>query len=204
MINLSPYNKSMRISFFVLLFLCSGLGRSFAAEIITFGPKETRIDGSIPYSLMGTYKARFGVFKGRIILDGGSRRIQSVYLAIRVDSIHSNCPWCDRAIRSRRLMNAAKYPYIFFKSSKIFHDQGGDRIKGVLEMHGIQRTMTFPFSITIINDQKYRRKMVDLKGSWTINRKYFHIIWSKLLDRGGIIVGDNFTVHWGIKAFLND
>ena len=57
-----------------------GISQSNAQEAVTFGPKETRIDGSIPYSIIGKYKARFSSFKGRIVLDDHLRRIQSVYL----------------------------------------------------------------------------------------------------------------------------
>ena len=60
--------------------------------------------------------------------------------------------------------------------------------------------MTFSFKVEMYIDHKTKQKILDLNGSWTINRKDFNIIWNKLLDHGGIIVGDHFTVDWGIKA----
>ena len=188
-----------------LLFILLGMetGRSYGEEILTFGPRETKIIGSIPYTVIGQYKAQFHVFKGRIGLDERTLQVQSVYLEIEVKSIKSNCPWCDKIARSRRLLYAARYPKIIFKSDTITQDQSGYQVKGVLAMHGVKRRMTFPFKAGIFYDQKMKRKTLDLKGIWNINRKHFNIVWNKLLDRGGVLVGDDFTVNWGIKEYVN-
>jgi polyisoprenoid-binding protein YceI len=190
------------LSMVLMVLLGIGISRSSAGSVITFGPKDTKIEGSISYTAIGQYKAQFKDFKGRITLDDRSQFIRSVYLDIKVKSITSNCRWCDRAARSHRLMNAAKYPDIIFKSGTIDHDRKGYKVKGILEMHGIKRVMTFPFNAAIIKDQKTQGRELLINGSWAINRKDFNIIWNKLLDRGGVLVGDYLTVHWGIKAYI--
>jgi len=179
-----------------------GLGPSYGEGTVNFGPGQTKITGSIPYTVIGKYKAQFGAFKGRIMLDDGTSAIRSVYLEIEVNSIRSNCPWCDRAARSRKLLNAARYPKIIFKSDGIMRVEGGYKVKGVLEMHGIKRRIAFPFHAGIINDGRPSKRSLDIKGSWSINRKDFDIVWNRYLDRGGVLVGDYFTVDWGIKVTL--
>jgi len=179
-----------------------GIGQSYAQGIVTFGPRETRIDGSIPYTVIGKYKAQFRDFKGRIMLDERFQRIQSVYLEIDAGSIRSNCPWCDKIARSRRLLNIARYPKIIFESDQIIHTESGYKVKGVLEMHGIKKKMTFPFNVTIMTDQRTDQKLLDITGRWSINRKLFNIIWSRRLDHGGVLVGDYLTVDWGIRVHL--
>lgn len=189
------------LNFFIFsVFLGVGISQSFAQNIVIFGPKEARIEGSIPYSLIGKYKAQFRVFKGRIIWDDSLQRVRSVYLEIEAGSIRSNHPWCDRIARSRRLLHTVLYPKIIFQSDKVIKDESGYKIKGILEMHGIKRRMTFPFRVDMMGDQK--RELLDLKGSWVINRKDFNIVWSKLLDREGVLVGDDFTVNWDIKVSI--
>ena len=178
-----------------------GTGQSYAAEVISFGPHETRIEGTIKYSVIGRYTAHFNSFEGRIVLDEKSQRVQSVYLEIDAASIKSNHPWYDKLARSRRLLGARRYPKIIFKSDKILQDAGGYQVKGVLEMHGIRRRMIFPFKAEIIG-QNSQWKLLDIKGSWNIDRKDFNIIWNKYLDHGGIVVSDVFTVNWGIRAYI--
>jgi len=184
----------------LILFLAGGSNISGAATIVSFGPRETRMDGSIPYTVIGKYKAHFRVFNGRSVLDGP--RVASVYLKIEAGSILSNCPWCDKLARSRRLLNAARYPSIIFKSDKIIQDNGGLKVKGVLEMHGVKRRMIFPFQARRSFDPAGKRTVLNLEGSWRIKRKDFNIIWNKYLDRGGVLVGDILTVDWAIKVIF--
>ena len=184
----------------MLILMSVGIRESLADTRFNFGPQETRINGSIPYSVIGKYKAQFRHFKGRITLDDHVLRIQSVDLAIEANSITSNCPWCDKIVRSRRLLNTAQFPDIIFKSKKILRDKDGYKVKGIFAMHGVAQEMTFPFSVTI--DQRGQERMLDLQGTWVFNRKSFNIIWNKLLDRGGVLVGDEITVQWGIKSVI--
>jgi polyisoprenoid-binding protein YceI len=189
--------------FILIAFWGMGNCPSQAQETVTFGPGETKIVGAIPYSLIGNYRARFSDFKGRITLDDNSRSIRSVNLEIEAGSIKSNHPWLDRLARSRKLLNTARYPKIIFNSDKIIHDDNGYQVHGVLEMHGIKKRLAFPFKAVFITDQNTRREVLDLKGTWSINRKDFDIIWNKYLDRGGIVVGDFLTVDWGIRTYIN-
>lgn len=194
--------KNLAVLFGLTVFLGMGAGQSRAGEMITFGPQETKVEGSITYSLIGKYIAHFNSFQGKITLGERSQRPESVYLNIEAASIQSNHPRCDKIARSRRLLYAARYPNIIFKSDKIIHDENGYQVNGVLEMHGIKRRMAFPFQVEVINDQQTNRKWLDLKGIWNINRKDFNIIWNKYLDHGGILVSDIFTVKWGITVFI--
>lgn len=193
----------MKFLILVVLIGGMGIGQSHAQAIVTFGPKEAKIMGSIPYSVIGQYRAYFRVFKGRMALDKDSGRVLSVYLGIEARSIKSNCPWCDKIARSRELLNTARYPKIIFQSERIMQDERGYKVKGILGMHGVNRRVTFPFKVEVMIDQKTKRRWLDLKGRWSINRKDFNIIWNKSLERIGIGVRDNFTVDWRIKVYMN-
>ena len=69
-------------------------------------------------------------------------------------------------------------------------------------MHGIQKILTFSFRAVITKDSGTQQKNMNINGSWLINRKDFKIIWNKLLDHGGVLVSDYFTVNWEIKVRL--
>jgi len=189
------------IIFTLVTFLEIGGGQSNAEQVITFGPEETKLVGSIPYTVLGQYQAQFKVFKGRMVLDEKDQ-VRSVDLMIEANSIESNCPWCDKIARSRRLLYTARYPKIIFKSDQVIKDKTSYKVKGTLEMHGIRRRMVFPFKGRIVFDPNAKGQFFDLKGNWIINRKDFNIVWNKWLDKGGVLVGDHFTVSWEIKVSL--
>ena len=187
-------NLRMMALLFMPLLLANN---AYAQRVVLFSPREAKIEGSIPYAVIGKYKAEFKVFKGEIDLDQNLQRIRSVVLDIKVNSITSNSPRCDHIIRSGRLLNSKRYPDIVFHSDKIIHDDEGFKVQGVLGMHGIKKRLIFPFKVAITHD------LLDIQGSWIINRKDFHIIWNRYLDHGGVLVGDDLTVNWVIKVPIN-
>ncbi len=172
------------------------------AATIEFGPQETRIKASIKYTVIGQYVAGFDAFKGTITADPQTGKILSVVLEIDARSIHSNCTTCDDIVRSRQLLDTERYPKIIFKSSSIIEDDNGYRVTGILDLHGVQKEMTFPFDVVMGEGPVAGQKNLDIQGKWVINRKEFGIIWNRVLDKGGILVGNHITVHWGIKAVI--
>ena len=198
---LSVPGKWIRYPLIVLTVFIFGISQSYGRTVIRFGPGETKIVGSIRYTVLGQYVAQFGVFKGRIILNENTKRMESVYLDIDAKSIHSKSPWCDKQAKSRRLLFTARYPKIVFESDQVIWDHGGYKVKGVLKMHGVSRRMSFPFKERILIDPKTGRRAIEIKGDWEINRKDFNITWNKYLDHGGVLVSDLFKVSWKIKVF---
>ncbi len=192
--------KVIYILLLTVILWIGNLELSYASNTIEFGPKETKINGSIKYSVVGKYQASFDHFKGKIAIDEKSYTVQSVELEIQVSSIRSNCSWCDKIVCSKRLLYTEKYPEIIFKSNAIIKDGSGYHVRGVLKMHGVEKSMTFPFKANIIED--HGQKFLDLSGNWEIYRKDFGIIWNALLDQGGVLVGNNVNVQWAIRRAL--
>lgn len=175
---------------------------SFAGQVIRFGPEETEMVGSIKYSVIGKYRSNFDQFKGEIIFNNQTDKIESVYLEIEAKTIESNCKWCDKIVRSEQLLYTEKYPKIIFKGVEIIKDENGYRVKGTLDMHGVTREVIFPFESVIVIDEKTQQKSLTIGGKWLIKRKDFDIVWNKFLDKGGVLVGDYITVDWGIQSLI--
>ncbi len=173
-------------------------------QTIAFGPQETQINGSIKYTVIGKYRANFERFKGEIAFDRQTGQITSVQLVIEAETITSNCDWCDKIVRSEQLLHTEKHPYIIFKSSEIIKDNNGYRVKGTLEMHGVKKEAVFPFEAEIAEGGEARGRVLTVSGKWLINRKDFDIVWNKILDKGGILVGNDITVDWGIQSPIRE
>lgn len=182
--------------FLLILLLTVACPYADADRIIKFGPQETKINGSIKYSVIGRYKAQFDAFQGSITVDERSNNIRSVYLEIEVSSIHSNCQWCDQIVRSDKLLAAEKHPKIIFKSTEIIPSVEKYTVKGTLDLHGVIKEMNFPFAVKI----NAKEKTLEVEGQWLIRRKDFKITWNQFLDQGGVLVGNFISVDWGIKT----
>lgn len=87
-----------------------------------------------------------------------------------------------------------------FTSQRIIKDTNDWKVVGFLEMHGVKSEVVFPFQVKILPNSTALESIFDLSGHWEIKRKDFNIIWNKLLDHGGVLVGDYINVDWSIKT----
>ena len=115
-------------------------------------------------------------------------------LEIKTKSIHSNCGWCDKIVISRQLLDAEKYPSIVFEGKEFKKDSEGYWVNGIIDLHGVTKDLNSQFIVEENADGS-----LSLKGKWILRRKDFNIIWNKVLDRGGVLVGENIVVDWEIQ-----
>jgi polyisoprenoid-binding protein YceI len=177
-------------------FLLAFAPAAFAFTSLQIGPTEAVIKSSIKYSVIGKYRAEFDQYSGEIKVDDKTNEIQSVILNIESASIKSNCSWCDKIVRSKQLLSVEEFPKIIFRSDEIIKENEGYWVKGALSLHGETKEISFPFKVQRGEDTG----VLNIEGQWVIKRKEFNIVWNKLLDKGGILVGNNIIVDWEINS----
>jgi len=168
---------------------------AYADATYTFSCPESSIKGAISYSVIGMYRSIFKECSGKFVYDSLHKQIKSVEISITTASIKSSCKWCDNIIRSKQVLDVAAYPVITFKSDNFENKEGVSWTSGIFDLHGVAKNLWSPFDLKEQNDHT-----LFLKGMWKFSRKNFNIIWNRLLDHGGILVGDYITVDWQVKA----
>mgnify|MGYP000931731171 CR=1 FL=1 len=193
--------KKIALITFISLSLSTG---TVGAAEISFGPEESDIKTAIRYTVIGKYRAEFEEYSGAIGIDSASRAIRSVSLTINPASIRSNCEWCDKIVKSKQLLWVEKFPDIIFKSEEIAREADHFLVKGALDLHGVVKPIAFPFYVQGWEDYIAGASPLNVRGQWLIHRKDYGITWNKLLDKGGVFVGEYITVDWEISVpFFN-
>ncbi len=184
--------------FLIFSFLVSVPAKAEDGYVITYD--ESSIVCLVKYSLVGKYTPEFKNFNGLIYFDPRNLAKSSVLIRIKTDSIKSKYPTLDRLARSKRLLDAKSFPDVVFQSKKIEKRTDGYYVTGELSLHGVTKNFTFPFKLEgpVIEGKK---SYIVAHGKWQIERKKFNVIWDKHLDQGGIVVGDQITVDWKVKAY---
>ncbi len=187
------------------LFLVLGAGISpawavGAPAVYKIDPSRSNLHGSIHYTVLGKYEAQFQEFGGTISFDPKDLPNSSVQLSIKVASLKSRFARLDRAVISKRLLDARQYPWITFTGRSITRVGDHFQITGEVSLHGIKRELTFPFQLQGPWKDQKGNALLTAQGTWIIRRKDFQVIWNKLLDQGGVIVGDHVTVDWKVTA----
>lgn len=111
----------------------------------------------------------FKKFSGNIVFDEQNVAASAFDVTIDITSINTGNGLQNKHAKSDEWFDAAKYPVAKFVSKKIVKTATGYQVTGDMDMHGVKKELSFPFT--------FRRSgnSGEFKGSFNINRSDFHI-----------------------------
>jgi len=160
-------------------------------------PAHSGIEFSVRHMMVSTVKGRFEKVKGTVELDEKDVTKSTVEVTIDLGSVNTNEPKRDVHLKSPDFFDVAKFPSATFKSTKV-QKAGKNKLKvtGELSLHGVTKPVVLevegptdafktPFGTTV--------RGVHATGK--IDRKDFEIGWNKVLDNGGVVVGNEVSLE---------
>jgi polyisoprenoid-binding protein YceI len=187
--------------FFGLVFLSSICGPFVCAQdVYRIDPNQSTIGFSVKHMLINTVHGKFTDYSGTILLNENDLTKSSANLKINTASINTEVAPRDKDLRSPNFLDVAKYPEIIFTSHRVEKNANGYVLVGELAMRGVSKEVTIPF--------KYNGKVKDLlgntrigfEGGLTINRQEWGISYSRVLDSGGLVAGNEVKIELDIEA----
>ncbi len=103
------------------------------------------------YSIKFTSPNPSGAFtslQGNIAFDENNLSASKFEVLVDVESINTGNGLKNRHAKSEKWFDAKKHPTIKFTSSKVTKASIGYELTGIMEIHGIQKEITFPFSFS--------------------------------------------------------
>jgi polyisoprenoid-binding protein YceI len=188
----------------VLALLAAGTAPIFAdTETFTFDKAHSLVGFRIRH-FVSKVEGRFKDFDGTIWVDRANPSASKVELTIQAASIDTSNEGRDKDLRSENFFDAAKYPAITFKSTKI-EPKGKDtyEVTGEFTMHGVTKTITVPVKHGGFLKVKGRTGMGEKTGfeiNFPLNRKDFGITWNRPLDTGGFMLSDDVDINVQVEA----
>ncbi|MCB0360012.1 MAG: polyisoprenoid-binding protein [Bdellovibrionales bacterium] len=156
---------------------------------------HTTIGFSVKHLGISWVAGSFGEFEGSFQFDPKNIKAASAKATIKTKSITTSNAKRDDHLRSADFFNAEQHQEISFQSKEI-KDVQGDKftVVGDLTVNGV----THPVSL----DAEFRGAATDPWGndragftaSGKINRKDFGLTWNKLLETGGLVVGEDVFI----------
>lgn len=108
---------------------------------------DIKPDFSVKFS--GKYaNGIFKILKGNIKFDETNLPESNFDVTIDVASINTGNGLKNKHAKSEKWFDAEKYPVIHFVSSTLTKAGNGYEAKGELEMHGIKKSLTMPFTFS--------------------------------------------------------
>jgi polyisoprenoid-binding protein YceI len=151
---------------------------------------HTRTGFSVKHLVISDVKGEFGKTAGKVQIDDADLSKSSVEVTIEVGSVDTRDEKRDNHLKSADFFDAAKFPTITFKSTKVVAGKDGAlTLTGNLTMHGVTKPVTLEGSITkaITDPWGLTRRGASFTGK--LDRKEWGVSWSKVTDVGAV-VGD--------------
>ncbi len=111
----------------------------------------------------------FKGFKGSIAFDEQNPATAKFDVTIDVATINTGNGLQNKHAKSDEWFDAAKYPVIHFISQKVTKTPAGYQATGDLELHGVKKSITFPFTF------KRSASGAVFAGSFMVNRDDFKL-----------------------------
>jgi len=125
---------------------------------------------SIGWSISGSDAGGiFKTFTGSIVFDEQNPGAGKFDVKVDVASVNTGNGLMNKHVKSDEWLDAVKFPFIHFVSRSISKTAGGYQVTGDLEMHGVKKTITIPFTF-----QKTSQGG-KFAGSFTVNRSEYNI-----------------------------
>jgi polyisoprenoid-binding protein YceI len=145
--------------------------------------------------LMSNVTGYFRDFDAVLQIDRAQPARSTVEFTIKAASIDTRDADRDEHLRSPDFFEATKYPLISFKSTSVVPKSANlFEVTGDLTMHGVTKRVTLPVSFLGWGRDPRGNEKGGFEIETTLDRKDYNITWNRVLDEGGVLLGDDVKV----------
>jgi polyisoprenoid-binding protein YceI len=165
------------------------------AQTWTIDPAHSVASFTVKHMMVTNVHGRFGKVEGTVDYDGKNIAAAKVDAKIDASTITTDNEKRDAHLKSGDFFDAAGFPTITFKSKRAEAVGNGKfKLIGDLTMRGTTKEVVLDVEgptdpVTVQNSQR-----VGVTANTTLNRKDYGVSWSRAMDGGGYVVGDEVKV----------
>jgi len=186
----------------VVIALCFA-GTSQAAEY-AIDPSHSSVSFKVRHLAISSVPGKFGDFKGTFSFDPQNISASKAEVQIVASSINTGEQKRDDHLKSGDFLDAGKFSAITFKSNKVEKVSDTEfKAFGDLTIHGVTHPVTLNVTYGGSATDPWGKERAAFQATTKINRKDFGLTWSKTLETGGLVVGEEIDITLeieGIKA----
>jgi polyisoprenoid-binding protein YceI len=151
---------------------------------------------AVRHLMISNVRGEFSKLSGEATYDPAHPEAAKLEVKIEVGSISTRDEKRDGHLRSADFFDAEKYPYITFKSKSVKRKGEALEVIGDLTIRDASREVTLKVDeLTAEHPDPWGNKRVGATASTKIKRSDFGMSWNSALEAGGVVVGDEVTIH---------
>jgi polyisoprenoid-binding protein YceI len=147
-----------------------------AADAVAYVMGSESKIGFVGSKVTGSHEGGFEVFTGQIHLVGGMAEGSHVVVDIDTTSLWADAEKLTKHLKSPDFFDVEQFPTARFESTSVTRDGGGYVITGNLDLHGVQKSISFPATIDVTDGT------IRAQAEFSINRLDFGIVYAGMPD----------------------
>jgi len=158
---------------------------------------------SARHMMITTVRGGFKTVNGTLNFDAQNPAASSVEAVIEVNSMSSTgVADRDAHLKSPDFLDAAQYPTITFKSTKVEANGGNDKAKitGDLTIRNITKSVVLDAEFLGETKSPFGDVRAGFTATTKINREDFGLTWNMALETGGWLVGKDISITLDVEA----
>jgi polyisoprenoid-binding protein YceI len=165
-------------------------------------PAHSTVEFRVKHMVIQTVRGRFRDFDGAIVAGDEP----SVSGSIRVASLETLQEQRDAHLRSPDFFDAERYPEIGFhaRGLRFNGDDSHFALSGELTIKGVTRPIELQGELhgTVVDTDGSKRIAFALRGQ--LDRADYGLVWNRVLETGGVLVGDTVDLVLDVAAVRVD
>jgi polyisoprenoid-binding protein YceI len=169
-----------------------------AADTYKIDPMHSGIGFAISHLVINKVKGKFTEFTGTIVLDNNA--IQEAKGTVQTKSIDTGIAQRDNHLRSPDFFDATKFPTITFESKRVEKKDGQTMLVGDFTMHGVTKELSLAVELKGPIKDPMGKSRIGLEGKTKLNRRDYGLSYSRAMETGGLVVGDEVEIEINAEA----
>ena len=171
------------------------------AETFLIDPAHSSVEFRIAHHVVGKVRGRFDKFVGSFDYVPGKPELWKASATIDASSINTGNETRDEDLRSAKFFDVKRCPTLQFLSDKTT-DVSGEKSKlhGLLTLHCVTRAVTLDVELGGTARNPKGEMSAGAGATTKINRKDFEMTFSKKLDAGGLMVGEEVEISLELEG----
>ena len=155
---------------------------------------HSAIEFRVAHMVISKTTGRFMDYTGYIEMDPDALKVKALEAVIKTTSVNTNHEKRDAHLRGPDFFNAEKYPTMTYKM-KSYRKEGEDYLAvGDLTLLGVTKEITLKGSFNGVTKDPWGNTRAGFTAEGKLNRKEFGMNWNKVLDSGGVVVGNDVFI----------
>ncbi len=166
----------------------------------TIDPTHTSATFSVRHMMITNVRGEFQRVSGSVSYDPSRPDATVVRAAIDVASISTRDAQRDTHLRSADFFDVERFPTLTFASKAVRRSDRGFEIVGDLTIRDRTREVVLTVEgPTSEQNDPWGNVRVGAEATTKIKRSDFGITWNTVLETGGVLVGDEITIHLDVS-----